>query len=333
MSSLQIEVFPPIHDDPVVAIDRNPFVHDLAVSIGGTIFAIWRLSFRSSPILWRRRPFRITAAKWSLDRPAVLFLTLYDGTFEAWDLLARTNDPCLIETLGGNVLTALSQHKLSLPRSVLAIGDYNSSLRIFMIPPVFVKPMEKEAEYLISAFKRIEKIQRDQVEWKKTWAEQNKELIEMRKEAEERSKPDLQRFRGGGPSQDEPRESTVSTTKSKKEVKLGYSEKMEKKWNEMNYERLMKILMERRRVNPEMLEKLTRPEKDRRKYEAEKQQAVKQSFSRISEELSELQAKLIPKEIIDDSREKLVEAVANEAVKSMKEYNDVRVEAISAVRI
>lgn len=81
-----------VHDDPVIGLDRNPFIPDICVSVGGTIFTIWKKDFKVAPIFWRRRPTRITTAKWSLDRAAVLFLTLEDGTFEAWDFLSKLGE-------------------------------------------------------------------------------------------------------------------------------------------------------------------------------------------------------------------------------------------------
>lgn len=146
---MPVELFPPIHNDPVIALERNPFLANFFFTIGGTIFSVWKQSFREAPIFWRERPFRITSGKWSKDRPGVLFLTLTDGTFEAWDFMARTNEPCLVESLGGNILTAMSQHQLSLPRSVLAIGDYNSSLRVFLLPNAFVQIKVNEVEEVI----------------------------------------------------------------------------------------------------------------------------------------------------------------------------------------
>lgn len=181
--------------------------------------------------------------------------------------------------------------------------------------------------------KRIEKIKTDQEAWKKLWTEQNKDIIEARNIANEQMRSELGKMLEVREKEDKPRESTISTSRPKREPKkLSYSEMMEKKWNEMNYERLLNTLMERRRLNPEILESLTQPEKERRKYQAEKKVAIKASFSRIKEELAELRAKLIPKEVIDDSREKLVKAVAGQAMVHMKDYNYTKLEALSNVR-
>uniref|UniRef100_A0A336M1S0 CSON008647 protein n=1 Tax=Culicoides sonorensis TaxID=179676 RepID=A0A336M1S0_CULSO len=329
---LPVETFPPIHNDPIIALERNPFIPNVFMTIGGTIFSIWKQNFKEAPIFWRTRPNRITSGKWSNDRPACLFLTLSDGSFEAWDLIARTNEPCLVESLGGNILTAMSQHKLTLPRSVLAIGDYNSSLRIFIIPNAFVQIKQDEVQEVQKMFDRIVKIKQDQEAWKRLWADQNRDLIHSRLVAAYQMKAETKRLMEEEEQAARMRPSTISTQKPKQDHRrIDFAEQAEKKWNEQNYERLLKVLMERRRVNPEVLEKLTRPEKDRRQYQAEKKQAIEASFSRINEELAELRSRLIPKEVIDDSRDRLVEGVAETAVSQMKEYSHVRIDAIEMV--
>lgn len=60
--------------------------------------------------------------------------------------IGRTDGPCLVESIGGNVLTLVSQHKLSLSKSAVAIGDFNSNIRIFLIPETLSAPKENEIQ-------------------------------------------------------------------------------------------------------------------------------------------------------------------------------------------
>lgn len=187
---------------------------------------------------------------------------------------------------------------------------------------------------MIVLVKRIEKIKTEQEAWKKLWAEQNRDIIEARNVANEQMRSELGKMLEVREKEDKPRESTTSANRPKKDAKkLTYSEMMEKKWNEMNYERLLTTLMERRRLNPEILDNLTQPEKERRRYQAEKKEAIKASFGRIKEELADLRSRLIPKAVIDDSREKLVSAVAGQAMQHMKDYNYTKLEALGTVSV
>lgn len=63
--------------------------------------------------------------------------------------LARTDEPCLIDSLGGSTLSCLAQHKLSLPQEAIVVGDFNSSLRLLVIPPGFTVPLSNELEVCV----------------------------------------------------------------------------------------------------------------------------------------------------------------------------------------
>lgn len=81
---------------------------------------------------------------------------------------------------------------------------------------------------------------------------------------------------------------------------------LERRWDEMNIRRLTKKLMAMKQVDPALLAKLTKPEKDRLKYCALKRQAVEDSFARVSTDMAELRAKLIPAEVVDEGRVQFV---------------------------
>lgn len=81
--------FARVHDGPVISMKKNPFYPWLFVSIGRTIFAVWKEDYNYSPIFWRKRKCDLTAVAWSESRPSVLFLTRIDGTIEAWDILCK----------------------------------------------------------------------------------------------------------------------------------------------------------------------------------------------------------------------------------------------------
>lgn len=77
-----------IHDGPILYVDRNTFVPELFLAIGGNVLALWKFDLLWTPIFWRRCLAKLTACKWSKDRPSVFFLARDDGSFEAWDLLS-----------------------------------------------------------------------------------------------------------------------------------------------------------------------------------------------------------------------------------------------------
>lgn len=64
--------------------------------------------------------------------------------------------------------------------------------------------------------------------------------------------------------------------------------------------------MERKKVDRELLEKQTKILKDRIRYDEEKKVAIKQSISRIEEDLSTIRSRLIPVEEYKSTRGELV---------------------------
>lgn len=116
-------------------IERNPFIFDVILSIGKRIFAIWSENNQTTPILWRRRDTSITCAQWSPTRISLFFLACYGGNIELWDLIERTDQPCISYKTAATIITVISQHKLALPTDILLIGDQKSNLRAFTLPP------------------------------------------------------------------------------------------------------------------------------------------------------------------------------------------------------
>lgn len=116
------------------------------LTVGQNIVAIWNEAILLSPIFWRRRENHITDGKWSLIRASVFFLIRIDGNIELWDILTRTDKPCVTDNLGGHILTILSQHKLPMAVDVVTIGDHKGNIRVFTTPAGFSKPIADEVK-------------------------------------------------------------------------------------------------------------------------------------------------------------------------------------------
>lgn len=108
-------------------------------------------------------------------------------------------------------------------------------------------------------------------------------------------------------------------------------ERLEKKWNEQNYKRLLKIMMERKKVDKELLEKQTKILKDRMRYNDLKKVAIKENFSRIDEDLSTIRARLIPVEEYQATRQELASEVVEEIMKIELDYLNIEGPALAQV--
>ena len=119
--------------------------------------------------------------------------------------------------------------------------------------------------------------------------------------------------------------------KQAKKLVYDLPEKLEKKWNEQNYKRLLKIMMERKKVDKELLEKQTKILKDRMRYNEEKKVAIKENFSRIDADLSTIRARLIPVEQFETTRDELASEKVDEILKIQLNYRSIENQSLKEV--
>lgn len=134
-----VDSFAAVHDGPVLHISRNPFITDLMLSIGGTIFALWNTNFPSDPLLWRKQKAAVNCCQWSSVKPSLFFLGYSNGVVELWDLLVRTSSPLLAHEMGNYSITTISQHSLPSSSDLLLVGDHRAAVRILKIPESITK--------------------------------------------------------------------------------------------------------------------------------------------------------------------------------------------------
>lgn len=108
-------------------------------------------------------------------------------------------------------------------------------------------------------------------------------------------------------------------------------DRLEKRWNEQNYKRLLKIMMERKKVDKELLEKQTKILKDRIRYNDRKKVAIKESFSRIDEDLSTIRARLVPVEEYEATREELATEAICEILETEIDYQNLEAKSLQQI--
>ncbi|KAG4068792.1 hypothetical protein HA402_002483 [Bradysia odoriphaga] len=306
--STQPELFASVHDGRIYNISRNRFLYNLFLTFGRRVLALWDEEHIQAPIFWRYWNVQLTDAKWSNDKPSVFFVTTIDGNFEAWDILSRTDGPCLVESIGGNILTLISQHKLSLPKPAVAIGDFNSNVRIFQIPDTLSAPKENETEILKMFIEH--KVQRKDSlnQWQDVYYNANADVREAKRINFEQAKQELERLDKQLRDQEDERirkeeeELKKEKLKGKSKAHYDFAEKLSRKWDEMNMKRMMNAVLAKKFIDPELLALWSQPDKDRIAYNEQKRKAVAESFSKINEDIEELRSRLIPIETNNDDR-------------------------------
>ncbi|KAH8322432.1 hypothetical protein KR067_004858 [Drosophila pandora] len=318
--------FAMVHDGPVVMMRKNPFYPELFASIGRNILAIWKEDYPYSPIFWRQRGCDLTAVAWSETRPAVLYLTRMDGILEAWDILARDDDACLSEILGGGIITSISEHRPSLPYKILGIGDYNSSIRMVKLPHTFDVPLPNELQQLMNYVLKEERRKVGIQAWEQKYYELNKDIIEAKREAEAETRKEMERLEKEEQFASRKRKADEEGGEEKKGQNyagLNYNERMAVKWDELNLNRMMTILMSRKQMDPEKLARETALEKEKQAYEAAKKKSHLDVLARVEHEIAAIRARILPAEVPDFQRSEMIQERVKREVELADTYEQV----------
>lgn len=166
-----------IHDGIVSCTERNPFINHITLTVGGKIFALWSDKLLDRPLIWKKRPYRLTAGAWSLYKSSLLFISTSEGDLETWDLLLRSDKPISVQTLSGTMLTGVSLHTLPLAKNITAVSDVNGSFRMFLNPPIFMIENPTYTGRMESMVARELKVIKSFIFWQEEWMKNNPQIL------------------------------------------------------------------------------------------------------------------------------------------------------------
>ncbi|XP_053673657.1 dynein axonemal intermediate chain 3-like [Anopheles nili] len=328
-----------IHDGPILAMERNPIVQSVFLSIGGHVLAISSQDDKSSPVFWRKKSAMVTAARWSLDRVSVFFIGLSNGDFEIWDLNLRTFRASICMNLGAEALTSISQHRLASARHCLAVADHNANIRIFAIAPGFVNPVPNEEETFRGMIQRELSRKAEQIGWCKAYYKRNAAAIEAQLQAEAEARElklqeDAERVKTD--ATEGKSEASVKAKKAQElDKRLPLSERLEQKYQAKHFQTLLRQLMARRNVSPERMARQMRPVVERRRYNAEKRQAIDANLALMEGDFTGVHKLLRPAEKSTENRS-TPDPNRSERVENLRQhiadYGRVESEAQEALR-
>ncbi|RZF42763.1 hypothetical protein LSTR_LSTR013352 [Laodelphax striatellus] len=287
------------HDGPVTGVFLHPFFPQLTITAGGHVFALWHSKFQDYPIMWRRyRKVRVTACLWSTLRPSLFRIAREDGSVEIWDLLRRSNRHQRDIIVSGQILTTIAGGPLPLPRGLLGIADYNSTMRMFYIPwqyQVWTEDEKLQMEAMID--KEPERLRRMH-EWRKWFNE-----TQVTKEKEEEQKDELS----------EKQESEDVETSRQEEVRRKYNDEVYKwymkrrgkyvtKFEMQAKERLelrerahmLNTVMTRKKVDRQRMEKLMHPLVKMERQEMEREEKAQRRLKEADALFKAAVQKLFP---------------------------------------
>ncbi|XP_052863398.1 dynein axonemal intermediate chain 3-like [Anopheles cruzii] len=280
------EPFPPVHDGPVVAIARNPFIASVLLTAGGTVLALWSTCHRQSPIFCRRKQSSVTACAWSLDRPSVFFVGLASGDLEIWDLQIRISSACVNLTVGANVLSIITQHPHGSGTSQrhLAVADGNCIIRLLSLPTVFAEQRPAERRRFRQLIRTELTRKHEQAAWVQRYYEQNRAQIETKLRAEREARELAERMEVEQQEHNDFLRRQAIEEVMKKAVRdaakrIDLSRRLEGLWRSRYYLALIRTVMARRHLSPTALANQMAPERERRLYDQHKRAAIDESLA------------------------------------------------------
>ncbi|XP_049297901.1 dynein axonemal intermediate chain 3-like [Anopheles funestus] len=295
--------FAAVHNGPLVAIARNTFVPDVLLTAGGSVLALWTADCRQSPIFWRLKPVSVTACVWSLDRPSVFYVGLANGDLEIWDLQIHTSTACVTLNLGANVLSIITQQQhRRIPQRHLAVADGNCNVRLLSVPAAFAEPHPSERKRFRQLIRAELARKHDQDAWVQRYYEQNREQIEAKLRAEREARELAERLEVEKQEHDDfLRRQAIEEAKKKAlrdaEKRVDLSRRLEGRWRSRYYRALIRTMMARRHLSPELLAKQMHPERERRRYDVRKRATIGESVAAAPEDYRRVQTSLEPGEL------------------------------------
>jgi hypothetical protein len=82
---------------------------------------------QTGPILQScANPVKLTAGHWSPSRPSVFFIAKHDGSVDVWDLLDKTHEPTLTQSVSPSRITNIYPFQVSRKDIILAFTTSKS---------------------------------------------------------------------------------------------------------------------------------------------------------------------------------------------------------------
>ncbi|KZC15061.1 WD repeat-containing protein 63 [Dufourea novaeangliae] len=248
-----------VHDGPITHSVRPRIYNDIVATIGGKIFAIWKETF-DTPLMWKKSTVGYSAASWGSYRPTVLILARMDGSIEIWDFVVKSEEPCIVQSLSGRIITGIYTHPLYLNPQCVGFCDFNGALRMFLPPDTFLKSDKANERWMTNFIKRqVMRIENCR-NWQKLWRETHHEIIEEKQRlvqhiTERKKLEETERAKDKLAEADTTTSEVAKTTTTPLEIIAEARER----WKAMELKRMQHVLLEKKGLRKDELERQREP--------------------------------------------------------------------------
>lgn len=297
-----------IHDGPIVACARSPFLDDLVLTVGGRIIALWKNELKNQPLFWKTSPVTVTSASWSRYRACMFHVGRSDGSLEVWDLITRSDFPVLVQSLSGKVLTFMTEHSLPLfgNSSILGIADYNNSLRLLFFPEEYKEQRPDELGKLKEFVEREIRLRQNYISWNENFLKSNAdELLRQKALEEEAEKKRIDAEQAAEHEAQVRAKLEDDETKRLSKHRGGVTSISERYFERLRLERekqMQRVLMEKKRLDKSELMAKQQPILMMKQMEKEKRKKQKDKIRQQQKIFDKTVAMLFP-EVVEKPKE------------------------------
>uniref|UniRef100_A0A182TMG4 Uncharacterized protein n=1 Tax=Anopheles melas TaxID=34690 RepID=A0A182TMG4_9DIPT len=210
----------------------------------------------------------------------------------------HTSTACVTLNLGANVLSIITQQQhRRIPQRHLAVADGSCNVRLLSIPTAFAEPRPGERKRFRQLIRAELARKHDQDAWVQRYYEQNREQIEAKLQAEREARELAERLEVEKQEHDDfLRRQAIEEAKKKAirdaEKRVDLSRRLEGRWRSRYYRTLIRTMMARRHLSPELLAKQMHPERERRRYDVRKRATIGESVAAAPEDYRRVQQSL-----------------------------------------
>jgi len=186
----------PGHFGSCQTLQVSPFFPDIWLTVGDWRFSIWKdgvdQPIFSSPF----QPCRVTCARWSPNRPSVVFVGREDGVMDVWDFLDRSHEALTnymftqpivsMEFPKGKVSTGTDKKEAG---HFLGVGDDIGMCHVMKLPRMLTRPSRIEEKTIKAIFDR-EVARVDYIKRRTEFREEERSKLESQAGAEDDAGPD-----------------------------------------------------------------------------------------------------------------------------------------------
>lgn len=151
------------HTAACVALQRSPALPEFILTVGDWTFCIFKTGVKTPLFVSPYSQSRLTAGRWSPNRPSVILIAKADGSMEFWDLLERSHEASIsvnVSSAAGGICSvefAVQAKSAKGNQQLISAGDASGTLHVLEVPANMRRKITNEKGLFLAFLEREER--------------------------------------------------------------------------------------------------------------------------------------------------------------------------------